>query len=97
MDLACGIVGLACQDGALNVTLSRSLINGYETERQLKLEERKRLGYFSQYIALFFAGWRYRQFNITFPNPERAQDYLVMIGIVETFKNQTPCLGRLES
>jgi homoserine kinase type II len=96
-DLACGIVGLACQDGVLNVNLSRSLISGYETERQLELEERKKLDYFSQYIALFFAGWRYRQFNITFPNPERAHDYLVMIDIEEAFKTQTPFLAGLES
>jgi len=91
-DLACGIVGLAWQDGALNVNLSRNLIRGYETERRLKLEERKALNYFCQYIALFFAGWRYRQFNIVFPNPERARDYIVMIDIVETFKNESPRL-----
>ncbi len=91
-DLACGIVGLAWQDDALNVNLSRSLIRGYEMERQLELGERKALDYFCQYIALFFAGWRYRQFNIVFPNPERAQDYIVMIDIVETFKSDPPCL-----
>ena len=96
-DLACGIVGLACQDGVLNINLSRSLISGYETERQLELEERKKLDYFSQYIALFFAGWRYRQFNITFPNPERAHDYLVMIDTLEAFKTQTPFQARLDS
>ncbi len=91
-DLACGIVGLAWQDDALNVNLSRSLIRGYEMERQLELGERKALDYFCQYIALFFAGWRYRQFNVVFPNPERAQDYIVMIDIVETFKSNPPCL-----
>jgi homoserine kinase type II len=96
-DLACGIVGLACQHGVLNVNLSRSLISGYETERQLELEERKKLDYFSQYIALFFAGWRYRQFNITLPNPERAHDYLVMIDLEEAFKTKSPFLARLKS
>ncbi len=91
-DLACGIVGLAWQDNALNVNLSKSLIRGYEMERQLGLEERNSLNYFCQYIALFFAGWRYRQFNIVFPNPERAQDYIVMVDIVEAFKNEPLCL-----
>ena len=61
-------------------------------ERQLGLEERSALDYFCQYIALFFAGWRYRQFNIIFPNPERAQDYIVMIDILEAFKNEPLCL-----
>ncbi len=87
-DLACGIVGLAWQDDGLNISLSRSLIAGYETERQLELKERDTLDYFCQYIALFFAGWRYRQFNIIFPNPERAQDYFAMIDILETLKNE---------
>lgn len=87
-DLACGIVGLAWQDGILNVNLSSSLIRGYELERQLGSEERKSLEYFCQYIALFFAGWRYRQFNVVFPNPERAQDYLVMVDILESFKKE---------
>ena len=91
-DLACGIVGLAWQDGALNVNLSKSLIRGYEMERKLGLEEKSSLGYFCQYIGLFFAGWRYRQFNIVFPNPERAHDYIVMIDILEAFKNAPPCL-----
>jgi homoserine kinase type II len=91
-DLACGIVGLAWQDDVLNVNLSRSLIRGYEMERQLGSNESKNLDYFCQYIALFFAGWRYRQFNVFFPNPERSEDYIVMIDIVETFKNKPPCL-----
>ena len=89
-DLACGIVGLAWRDAALNVDLSTSLISGYQAERQLQSAEKKALHYFCQYIALFFAGWRYRQFNITIPNPERAEDYLDMIDIVEAFKSQVP-------
>jgi homoserine kinase type II len=87
-DLACGIVGLAWRDAALNVDLSTSLIGGYECERQLESAEKRALHYFCQYIALFFAGWRYRQFNITLPNTERAEDYLDMIEIVEAFKSQ---------
>jgi homoserine kinase type II len=91
-DLACGIVGLAWQNGALKVNLSKGLIRGYEMERQLEPLERNSLDYFCQYIALFFAGWRYRQFNIVFPNPDRAQDYIVMIDTLEAFKNTPPYL-----
>ena len=91
-DLSCGIVGLAWQNDALNTKLSRSLIQGYELVRRLEEAERKRLNYFCQYIALFFAGWRYRQFNIAFPNPERALDYKIMIKILTAFKNEPLCL-----
>jgi homoserine kinase type II len=91
-DLACGIVGLAWQNGALKVNLSKGLIRGYEMERPLEPLERNSLDYFCQYIALFFAGWRYRQFNIAFPNPDRAQDYIVMIDTLEAFKNTPPYL-----
>ncbi len=91
-DLACGIVGLAWQNDALSANLSKSLIRGYEIERKLELGERNSLDYFCQYIALFFAGWRYRQFNIVFPNPERALDYRVMIDILEALKNEPLCL-----
>lgn len=87
-DLSCGIVGLAWQNNALNTKLSRSLILGYEMGRKLGEAERKNLNYFCQYIALFFAGWRYRQFNVVFPNPERALDYKIMIKILEAFKNE---------
>ena len=89
-DLSCGIVGLTWQDGALNIDLARSLISGYEAETQLELKEKEALNYFCRYIALCFAGWRYRQFNISFPDPERADDYLEMIDMLEVFKNQTP-------
>jgi homoserine kinase type II len=92
-DLACSVVGLAWQKGALKVDLSRSLVSGYEAERQMELVEKEALPYFCRYIALFFAGWRYRQFNVTFPNPERAQDYLPMIDIVEDLNNQIPHLA----
>lgn len=85
-DLSCGIVGLAWQDGALNKKLARSLIQGYEMERRLEEAERKHLKYFCQYIALFFAGWRYRQFNVVFPNPKRALDYKIMIEILKACK-----------
>ena len=87
-DLACGIVGLTWQNGSLKANLSRSLISGYEAERQLAKEEYEALPYFCRYIALFFAGWRYRQFNIIFPNPERAQDYLEMKDVFEAFTSQ---------
>jgi homoserine kinase type II len=89
-DLACGIVGLAWRDAALDLDLSTSLISGYQSVRQLESAEKRALHYFCQYIALFFAGWRYRQFNITIPDPERAEDYLDMIDIVEAFKSQVP-------
>jgi len=91
-DLSCGIVGLAWQNDALNTKLSKSLILGYEMERKLGKAERGNLNYFCQYIALFFAGWRYRQFNIVFPNPKRALDYKIMIKILNTFKNEPLCL-----
>ena len=91
-DLSCGIVGLAWQNDALNTKLSRSLILGYEVERKLAEAERRSLNYFCQYIALFFAGWRYRQFNIIFPNPKRALDYKIMIKILQAFKNEPICI-----
>ena len=91
-DLSCGIVGLAWQNDALNTKISKNLIRGYEMERKLELSEWKSLGYFCQYISLFFAGWRYRQFNIAFPNPKRALDYKVMTDILEAFKKEPLCL-----
>ena len=94
-DLSCGIVGLAWHADALDTNLSRSLIAGYETERKLEEAERKSLNYFCRYIALFFAGWRYRQFNIVFTNPKRAMDYKIMIEILEAFKNEPLCLDEL--
>lgn len=91
-DLSCGIVGLAWHADALDTNLSRSLVAGYETERKLEEVERNSLNYFCQYIALFFTGWRYRQFNVVFPNPKRAMDYKIMIKVLEAFKNEPLCL-----
>ena len=93
-DLSCGIVGLTWQSDALNANLSKSLIRGYQMERKLELAEWNSLDYFCQYIALFFAGWRYRQFNIIFPNPKRALDYKIMIDIFEVFKIEPPCMEK---
>ena len=92
--MSCGIVGLTWQSDALNANLSKSLIRGYQLERKLELAEWSSLDYFCQYISLFFAGWRYRQFNIIFPNPNRELDYKIMIDILEAFKNEPLYLER---
>lgn len=63
----------------LDVDLANSFLNAYNASRPLTESELESLDCFVHYAALSIAFWRFRQFNIRYPDPHRADTYHEMI------------------
>ena len=63
----------------LDVEAAKRFLDAYNTSRPLTEDEWKHLDCFVHYAALSIAFWRFRQFNIRRPNPDRANTYQEMV------------------
>lgn len=63
----------------LNFKAAQRFLEAYNTLRPLTENEWQSLDYFVHYAALSIAFWRFRQFNIRRPDPDRADTYEEMI------------------
>lgn len=80
IDVAMTIIG-CCYDA--NHQLDLASVNGflevYNRNRQLTDEEWDYLDSYVHYVALCIAFWRFRQFNIHYPDESKAEKYFEMI------------------
>ena len=70
----------------LDVEAAKRFLDTYNVSRPLTENEWNHLDGFVHYAALSIAFWRFRQFNIRRPNPERANTYQEMITRSTQFK-----------
>lgn len=63
----------------LDVETAKRFLDAYNAARPLTENEWNHLDCFVHYAALSIAFWRFRQFNIRRPNPDRANTYQEMI------------------
>ena len=70
----------------LDVEAAKRFLDAYNVSRPLTENEWNHLDGFVHYAALSIAFWRFRQFNIRRPNPDRANTYQEMITRSTQFK-----------
>ncbi len=70
----------------LDVEAAKRFLDTYNVSRPLTENEWNHLDGFVHYAALSIAFWRFRQFNIRRPNPERANTYQEMMTRSTQFK-----------
>ena len=70
----------------LDVKAAKRFLDAYNVSRPLTENEWNHLDGFVHYAALSIAFWRFRQFNIRRPNPDRANTYQEMITRSTQFK-----------
>ena len=63
----------------LDLAAAKRFLDAYNVSRRLTAREWKHLDCFVHYAALSIAFWRFRQFNIRRPNPDRANTYQEML------------------
>ena len=63
----------------LDLATAKRFLDAYNVSRPLTEREWKHLDCFVHYAALSIAFWRFRQFNIRRPNPDRANTYQEML------------------
>jgi homoserine kinase type II len=67
-DLGMCAAGCCCPSGSLSLPLTGALVAGYQSVRPLCSLEKELFKLHIEYAATATAFWRYRQFNIRFPN-----------------------------
>jgi homoserine kinase type II len=82
-DLGMSIVGCCVSDHLISKRRAKALIAGYQKERVLEAAERESLPVYIQYAATATAFWRFRQYHIRHPDPERAEAYLEMQALAD--------------
>ncbi len=80
-DLGMSAVGCCSKNGRFDPERIRALLGGYQQGRRLAHRERDQLGYFMEYAAAATALWRFRQYNIRYPLPDKADSYLEMASL----------------
>jgi len=82
-DLALCIAGSCVRQGQYEGRLVSALLQGYQERRQLTPAEAAQLPLHVELAATSFAFWRFRQFNMRSPDPERAQLFQEMVDLAQ--------------
>ncbi|WP_163336180.1 homoserine kinase [Desulfopila sp. IMCC35008] len=77
-DLGMCAAGCCCPAGKFSLQSVSGLIDGYQSIRPLTDMEKELFQCHIEYGAVATSFWRYRQFNIVMPTPEKAEAHLQM-------------------
>lgn len=86
-DLAMGILGMCSVGTTIDLDKARALIIGYEEIRELEKAERETLQSFTEYAAIATSCWRFWQYNIYRPDPQKANTHLEMVNIAKSVQS----------
>ena len=89
-DIGMTIIGTCIQHGQLDWPLIQALLLGYQSVSPLEANEVKALKYFTMYAAAGTALWRYKQFNILFPDEQLKNHYAEMTSLADTVRASWP-------
>ncbi len=72
-----GMAGVGCcsNNGYFNLSLIKKLLDSYAAISQFTSSEKSQLNIFVEYAAVASSFWRFRQYNVKHPNPEKADNY----------------------
>lgn len=85
-DLGMCIIGTCVNDGNLNLEKIKSLIEGYQSVEKLESSELDQLKLFAEYASTATSFWRYRQYNIRYPDMSKLDKHQEMVSIAESVK-----------
>ncbi len=75
-DLGMACVGCCTGVKGLDPSKINALVAGYQTLRALSEDEKNQLVPFLTYAATAAAFWRFRQYNLRYPDPDKADNYM---------------------
>mgnify|MGYP006281466373 FL=1 len=91
-DLGMSAVGCCSKNGRFDPEHIRALLRGYGEERDIPARERSQLPYFMEYAAAATALWRFRQYTIRYPLPDKADTYREMVSLADEARDLDPGL-----
>jgi len=86
-DIGMAIVGTCFENNILSLTNVKQLIKGYQEIRILQKLEKENIRLFAIYGAVATAFWRYKQFNLLFPEMNHSMKYKQMVKFADTLYN----------
>jgi homoserine kinase type II len=92
-DLGMCAVGCCSKNGKFDLAKIKALMTGYTSRQPLMPEELRQLSIFVEYAAVAASLWRFRQYNINYPDSGKADSYLELSSLAD----QTATLDTLSS
>ncbi|KAL6057769.1 Homoserine kinase [Balamuthia mandrillaris] len=90
LDVGMTIVGCCYpKDNKLDEELAKTFLTAYRKVRPLSDAELRMLPAFIKYAALTIAFWRFRQFNLRYPNEQRKNDHEPMVERIESLPSSS--------
>lgn len=82
-DIGMAVVGCCSSSGNFNTSQIQALLRGYADEHLFTAHEESQLNVFIEYAAISTSVWRFRQYNVKYPNPEKADNYKEMVFLAD--------------
>lgn len=83
-DIGMAIIGSCVENNVISLVKVKLLLKGYQEKRVLSQLEEDNIRIFAIYGAVATSFWRYRQFNILFPDRDRSQRYQQMVKLADS-------------
>lgn len=75
-DMGMAAVGCCAQNKKFSMDRVKQFVKGYEQVCPLTDPEKKQLKIFLEYAAVAASFWRFRQYNLRYPSPDKKNNYL---------------------
>jgi len=75
-DLGMAAVGCCAQNKKFSMNRVKQILKGYEQVCPLTDPEKKQLKIFMEYASVAASFWRFRQYNLRYPSPDKKDNYL---------------------
>jgi len=85
-DLGMAVIGLCTENLSIKLEKVRALVDGYQSVRALEENEKESLQYFIEYAAIATSSWRFWNYNIQNPDPEKSEKHYEMVKIAQDAK-----------
>lgn len=82
-DIGMALVGVCSDNNKISLPMAKCLIKGYQQERELNQIEKNSIWLFTIYAAIATSFWRFRQFHLKIPSPEKFDRYKQMQDIAD--------------
>lgn len=94
-DIGMTIIGICGEGKIINLEKAKHLLNGYQSEVELSVEEINSLKAFTIYAGASMAFWRHQNFNYVKPDPKMFNHYLGLKVLVDyMFEQPDDCMRK---
>ncbi|MHA1945640.1 MAG: phosphotransferase [Candidatus Hodarchaeales archaeon] len=83
-DIGMALIGVCSEKNTISLRKAKALIKGYRQEREFNQMEKNSLKLFTIYSATAVSAWRFRQFHLKFPIPQKFNSYQQMVDIADS-------------